>query len=51
MGSSNAGKIVVANRGSGMISVLDALSSHSPVPTYLGEATVGLNPFGLAYAP
>jgi DNA-binding beta-propeller fold protein YncE len=27
------------------------ISNHHPNPVYLGEATVGLNPFGLAFAP
>lgn len=27
------------------------VSTHDPVPTLIGEVTVGLNPFGLAYVP
>lgn len=28
-----------------------AVSNQNPIPSYLGEVTVGLNPFGLAYVP
>ena len=28
-----------------------ALGEKNPVPSYLGEVAVGLNPFGLAYVP
>jgi DNA-binding beta-propeller fold protein YncE len=28
-----------------------AVSAHAPVPVLIGEVTVGLNPFGLAYVP
>ncbi|MCB0014732.1 MAG: hypothetical protein KDE34_22610, partial [Anaerolineales bacterium] len=27
------------------------VTTHDPIPAFLGEVTVGFNPFGLAYVP
>jgi DNA-binding beta-propeller fold protein YncE len=48
----NADKLYVTHSGgaSDKVTIYSA-SKSEPVPNLLGEVTVGLNPFGLAYAP
>ena len=45
-------KLYVTHSGSASDKVtVWELSKQNPVPEYLGEVTVGLNPFGLGYVP
>ena len=49
---SNNGKLYVTHSGGSSDKVtIYAISGSNPVPSLIGEATVGFNPFGLAYVP
>ena len=48
----NGRKIYVTHSGAANDKVsVYRTSGSSPVPSYAGDVTVGLNPFGIAYVP